>query len=307
MNHLKKYGVLFWDSYQSWSEDKVPRLAAALAYYTIFSIAPLLIIVIGIAGFVFGSQSAQGQIMGQVQGLIGEQGASGIKTVMAGTEQPKTGLFASILGILMLLFGATGVFSELQDSLNTIWGVQPKPDAGLRHTIKTRLLSASVVFGIGFLLLVSLIISAALAALGKVLQGSFGAYEWIFHIVNFVISFGIITLLFAMMFKVLPDAKIAWRDVWIGSILTSFLFTIGKFLIGLYLGKSSFSSAYGAVGSVLIIILWVYYSSQILFFGAEFTKVYANRYGSRIKPAPGAAPITDEARAEQGIPKKNQT
>ncbi len=306
MNRMKKAGSLLMAIYESWSEDKVTRLAAALAYYAVFSIAPLLIIFIAVAGFFFGTEAAQSRIMDQVRGFVGDKGASGIQAIVAGASRPQSGLIASALGGLMLLVGATGVFTVLQDSLNTIWEVQPKPDAGLMHTIVARVISFLVVLGIGALLLASIVISSAISAVGRFLPGGIGNYSWALHIVNLAVSFGIITVLFAVIFKFLPDAKIAWRDVWKGSALTALLFIIGEFLIGLYLGKSSFNSSYGAVGSILILIVWIYYSSLILFFGAEFTKVYADRYGSRIKPAPGAEPVTQEARAEQGIPARDQ-
>jgi membrane protein len=291
---------LLKESFSGWSEDKAPRLGAALAYYTIFSLAPLLVIVIGVAAFVFGREAAQGEVLGQLQGLLGEAGAQAIQGMIQNASQSKTtGAFATVIGVATLLFGASGVFGELQDALNTVWGVKPKPGRGILGTIKQRFLSFAMVAGIAFLLLVSLTVSAALAAVGKFTEGLLPTE--ILHVVNFVTSFAVITLLFAMIYKLLPDARIAWSDVWIGAAVTALLFTIGKFAIGLYLGKSSVASAYGAAGSLVILLVWIYYSAQILFFGAEFTEVYARRYGSGFKVAPDAVPVTQEAREQQGL------
>jgi membrane protein len=291
---------LLTETFNGWSEDKAPRLGAALAYYTIFSLAPLLVIVIGIAAFVFGREAAQGQVLGQLQGLLGEEGGKAIQSMIQNATQNKaTGVLATLIGIATLLFGASGVFGELQDALNTVWGVKPKPGRGILGVVKQRFLSFAMVAGIAFLLLVSLTVSTALAALGKFMAGLFQTE--LLHVLNFVLSFAVITFLFAMIYKLLPDARIAWTDVWIGAVVTALLFTIGKFAIGLYLGKSSVASAYGAAGSLVIVLVWIYYSAQILFFGAEFTEVYARRYGSGFKAAPGAVPVTREAREQQGL------
>lgn len=282
------------------SEDKVPRLGAALAYYTVFSLAPLLIIVIGIAGFFFGDEAARGEIVGQFRGLVGEDGGKAIQTMIenAGRETG-SGIFASVISVVTLLFGASGVFGELQDSLNTIWGVKPKPGRGILGMLKDRFVSFTMVLGIAFLLLVSLVLSAAIATIGTAVGGADS--EGLLHVLNLVVSFGVITLLFAAMYKYVPDVKIEWRDVWVGAAVTSVLFTLGKFAIGLYLGKGSVASAYGSAGSLVILLVWVYYSAQILFFGAEFTKVYAKDYGSGLRPEPDAEPVSPEARAEQGL------
>jgi membrane protein len=287
-------------AFVSWSEDKAPRLGAALAYYAAFSIAPLLVIAIAVAGLVFGEEAAQGQIVSQVRGLIGDEGAAALQSMIekAG-RRPDAGIAATLIGIGTLLFGASGVFGELQDSLNTIWGVKPRPGRGLFGLLKDRFLSFAMVFGIAFLLLVSLVISAALAALGKV-GGAFIA-EGPLHVLNFVISFAVITGMFAAVFKFLPDIQIEWQDVWLGAALTSLLFSVGKLAIGLYLGKTSVASAFGAAGSLVIVLVWVYYSAQILFLGAEFTKTYAKLYGSGVRPDAHAVPVTAEARAEQGL------
>jgi membrane protein len=276
--------TLLKETYTEWSNDKALRLGAALAYYTIFSIAPLLIIFIAIAGLAFGREAAQGRIVAQIQGLIGAEGATAVQTLIEAARKPTSGIIATIIGVGTLLLGATGVVGELQDALNTIWEVPPRPWRGVLSVIKDRFVSFTMMLGIGFLLLVSLIVSAAVAAMDKFWADLMPGFELALHALNFLISFGVITLLLAMIYRILPDVEIAWSDVWIGAAATSLLFTIGKFLIGLYLGKTSLASAYGAAGSLVIILVWVYYSTQILFFGAEFTQVYANRYGSRITP-----------------------
>lgn len=298
---IKAIPRLFKAAFADWGEDKASRLAAALAYYTVFSLAPLLVISVAIAGLVFGREAAQGQIESQIQSLVGQQSAEAIQGMIANTSSAKSGILASVVGIITLLFGAAGVFGQLQDGLNTVWEVEPKPGRGLIGILKDRFLSLTMVLGVGFLLLVSLVVSAALAALTNVVGALLPLSTVMLEIVNFVISFGVITLLFAMIYKTLPDVEIGWSDVWIGSAITAFLFTIGKILVGLYLGRSSIGSAYGAAGSLVVILVWVYYSAQILFFGAEFTQVYANQYGSRIKPDKDAVPVTEKARSQQGM------
>lgn len=293
---------LLKDTFSKWQEDKAGKLAAALAYYTAFSLAPLLIIVIAIASLVFGQEAAQGDIVRQIQGLVGKQGAEAVQAMIQNARKPAEGTIATLISIVILLFGATGVFAELQDSLNTIWEVAPKPGRGMINIIRSRSLSFAMVLGIGFLLLVSLILSAGLEAVGNYFKDMVPNLTLLWQTLNFAISFGIVTVLFAMIYRVLPDAKIAWDDVWIGSAITSLLFSIGKWLIGLYLGNSSIGSTYGAAGSFVVLLLWVNYSAQILFFGAEFTKVYANKYGSQIVPDENAIPINKEARDQQGIP-----
>lgn len=271
-------------TFSEWSNDKVPRLGAALAYYTVFAIVPLLVIIIAMIGLVFGQDAAESYILDQIAGLMGEQSASALKEMIHRADQPKTGILATVIAGLTLLVGATGLFGQLQDSLNTIWGVEPKADRGIWGIIQDRFLSFMAILGTGFLLLVSLVLSAALSAFGKWFGGWLPAPELVLQGLNLLISLMVITALFAMMFKLLPDARIAWGDVWVGAGMTAILFTIGKFLIGLYLGKSDVGSTYGAAGSLVLVLLWVYYSSQILLFGAEFTQVYANRRGSRIVP-----------------------
>lgn len=267
-------------------------MGAALAFYTLFAIAPLFVIVLAIAGVWFGEEAARRELFGQVSGLVGSEGGEAIQSLVSAAHKPKTGFWATVIAVVTLFVGATGVFVQLQDALNSLWGVRRVAGRGLRNFIKDRLLSFALVVGIGFLLLVSLVLSACLAALGKFMAGLVPAQAAVWQGINFVISFGVITLLFAMIFKVLPDVKIAWRDVWMGALLTAVLFNLGKLLLGLYLGRSSVTSAYGAAGSLVVVLLWVYYSAQILFFGAKFTQIYSSRYGSRLEPVPGAEAVT---------------
>jgi membrane protein len=279
---------------REWLNQGVSRLAAALAFYSLFAIAPLFVIVLAIAGFWFGEQAARHELFSQVSGLVGSKGGEAIQALVSAANKPKAGAWATGFAVVMLFVGATGVFVELQDALNRVWGVRRLPGRGLRHFIKDRLLSFALVLGIGFLLLVSLILNAALSSLDTFMVGWLPAQATIWQGINFVISFGVITLLFAMVFKVLPDVKIAWRDVWIGAIITALLFNLGKLLVGLYLGRSSVASAYGAAGSLVIVLLWVYYSAQILFFGAKFTQIYSNRYGSHLEIAPNVEAVSLE-------------
>ena len=283
----------------SFIEDKAPRLGAALAYYAIFSLAPLLVIVLAVAGLLFNKQAASGLVKGQIEELVGEDGGKAIEQMVASADQPQTGTLATVVGVGMLLFGAAVLFGQLQDALNTIWGVQPKAGRGIMGILRDRFLSFSMVLGTAFLLLVSLVVSAALSAMGRM----FG--EWGMsaggQAVNVVVSLIVVTVLFAMIYRFLPDAKIARKDVWFGAAITSVLFTAGKFLIGLYLGRTGTASAYGAAGSLAVLLIWLYYSSLIFLFGAELTKSYANLFGSRIVPKDYAEPVTAEARAEQGM------
>lgn len=299
--------IVIWqllkETVHEWNADKAPRLGAALAYYTVFSIAPLLIIAIGIAGLVFGEQAARGEIGAQMEDTIGHPGAQAIQEMLANTHATGSCTWATVAGLVILLFGASGLFIELQDALNTIWKVTPKPGLGVGGMLRDRLLSFTVVLGTGFMLLVCLVISAALSAVVKFMTPAalpYGTHLW--QAVNALVSLAFITLLFALIFKVLPDVKIAWRDVWVGALVTALLFTLGKFLIGLYLAQGSTTSAFGAAGSLVLVLLWVYYSSQILLLGAEFTRVYANRNGSPVHPADNAVPVTEAARLRQGLP-----
>jgi membrane protein len=288
------------ETVDAWIDDKAFRMGAALAYYSVFSMAPLLLIAIGIAGLVFGEQAARGEVLGQVRDTVGTQTAAAIEEILAHAGHDGGGTWATVVGLVVLFFGASGVFVELQDALNTIWKVMPRPGRTVWEMIRERLLSFSVILGTGFLLLVSLVVSAALEALGGVLKpvvslpGGAGIWQGL----NFALSFGLITLLFAMIYKILPDAEIAWRDVWVGALITALLFTAGKYLIGLYLGHSTLTSAFGAAGSVILVLSWVYYSSLILLFGAAFTRVYARHNGSPLRPSPNAirVPCPDGSR-----------
>jgi membrane protein len=275
-------------------------MAAALAYYTVFSLAPLLIIVIAIAGSVFGEQAAKGELVTQIQGVIGKDGAQLIQTAIENASQldPSQGPIPTLINIGFLLSGATVVFGQLQNSLNRIWEVQPKPGNGIIQFLRKRFLSFSIVLVIAFLLLVSLVISTMLVILGNYLRGLIPGFTYLWQFLNFIVSFSIVTLLFAMIFKILPDAKIAWKDVWMGAAITAVLFNIGKSLLGLYLGHTSFASAYGAAGSLVIILTWVFYSAQILFLGAEFTQVYVKNYSKEIVPAEYAMRVSKSVRGE---------
>ncbi len=287
---LKVIWKLLSATYMKWSEDHAQGLGAALAFYTVFSLAPLLLIVIAIAGLVFGQEAAEGQIIGQIQGLVGEESAKAIQGILENVRKPATGVIATALAIITLLFGATGVFAQLQESLNTIWGVENKAGLGILQVLRNRFLSFMTVLGSGFLLLASLVLSAGLAAIGHKLEYLLPGPEPLIQVINFLVSFGVITVLFAMIYKMLPDVSIQWSDVWIGAGMTSLLFTIGKFLIGLYLGKSDVGVVYGAAGSLIVILLWVYYAAQIFLLGAEFTAVYANSHGSRLETSKNAMP-----------------
>jgi membrane protein len=256
-------------------------MGAALAYYTIFSLAPLLVIAIAIAGLAFGVQAAQGEIAGQIQGLIGQEGAKAVQTMIQSAHKPTHSAIAGVIGVFALLLGASGVFSEMRDALNSIWHVSPEDKTGVWGLVKARFLSFGMVLGIEFLLLVSLLLSAVLAALAKYVEGILPIPAVFLHSVDFLVSLFFITVLFAMIFKLLPNVKIAWSDVWVGASLTSLLFTVGKFIIGFYIGKSVSASAYGAAGSLVIVVAWVYYSALLLYFGAEFTRVYAKNLGSQ--------------------------
>jgi membrane protein len=273
------------EAFREWRDDEALQLGAALAYYTIFSLAPLLLVVIGVAGLAFGREAVQGQLDNQIQGLVGAQGADAIQGMVANASRHKDGgIIATTIAFATILFGATGVFTQLQTSLNHIWNVKQKPGQGIKGLLRARAAAFGMLLGIGFLLLVSLVVSAGLAAVDNYATGLLPGAETLLRGVNFAVSLAVITVLFAMIFRFLPDVKIAWRDVWFGAAVTSLLFTVGKYLIGLYLGNSSVATVYGAAGSLVILLLWTYYSSQILFFGAEVTEVWARRRGSGIVP-----------------------
>ncbi|MGB3669418.1 MAG: YihY/virulence factor BrkB family protein [Phormidesmis sp.] len=286
-----------------WQRDKVSRLAAALAYYTTFSLAPVLIIVIAIASFLFEQSTVQARIVEQLQGLLGESGAQLVEEMLTSKSQGSDGLWATLISVGLLIAGASGLFIQLQDALNTVWNVVPRKDAGLWKLVRDRLLSFGMLLVIGFLLLVSLILSAGLAAVSNLFGDTLLGWSFGWQILNAVVSFGIISLLFGLIYKILPDADISWSDVRVGAVITALLFTLGKVLIGLYLGNSSVASAYGAAGSFVVLLLWIYYSAQILLFGAEFTQVYANRFGSNIRPDKYAKFESGATDLEKGLEK----
>lgn len=293
---LKKLIALLKETVQEWQEDKVPLWAAGLSYYTIFSLAPLLIIAIAIAGSVFGEEAARGEIVGQIQGLIGRDGATAVESMIQNANHPNSGgAIATLFGVATLIFGASGVFGQLQDALNSIWEVPASPKQGFTKLILSRVLSFAMVFVIGFLLLVSLVISAGLAAVNTYFGSLLPGFGFLWQIINFAVSFSVVTLLFAMIYKFLPDVKVPWSDLWVGATVTALLFTIGKFAIGLYLGNSSVGSTYGAAGSLVVVLIWIYYSAQILLFGAEFTQVYAKHHGSRFTPRKPAMAGVDQS------------
>jgi membrane protein len=270
---------LLKETFSKWCDDAAPRMAAALSYYTAFSMAPILILAISIAGLVLGREAAQGRIVEQIAGLVGKQSAAAIQSMIEAANRPSKGILASVISIVSLIAGATGVLSELKSALNKIWRTQERGD--IKEIVKKNVVFVGMLLGIGFLLTVSLVVSAAVAGLGKFLSGLLPAPEFLLHTADFVLSVGIIAVLFAAMYKVLPNTKVEWRDVWVGSVVTSLLFAVGKLGLGIYIGKGALSSTYGAAGSILVLLLWVYYSGLIFYFGAEFTKTYADRYGSR--------------------------
>ena len=270
---------LLGETFSRWSEDAAPRMAAALSYYTTFSMAPLLILAISVAGLALGHEAAQGKIVEQIGGLVGKQSAAAIQSMIQAANRPSTGIVASVIGIVSLIAGATGVLSELKSALNKIWRTSERSD--VKEIVKKNVVFLGMLLGMGFLLTVSLVVSAAISGLGKFLGGLLPAPEFLLHTVDFVFSVGIIAVLFAAMYRLFPNTKVEWRDVWVGAALTSFLFNVGKLGLGLYISKGAVGSSYGAAGAILVLLLWVYYSGLIFYFGAEFTKVYADRYGSR--------------------------
>ena len=276
---MKQIVSLFKQTWSEFSDDKAQRLGASLAYYTIFSIAPLLLIAIKVASVFFAD--AQKRITEELHTVMGSSVANSITEMLANASKHKGGgTIAAIVSVVTLILGAAGVFGNLKDALNTIWNVETKPAVGIMGFIKQRFLSMAMVMGVGFLLLVSLIFDAVLSAMGGWVSARVAGGESVLHVVGLLISFGLVTVLFAMIFRYLPDVRVEWRDVWLGAAFTSLLFVLGKFALGLYLGKGAVGSAYGAAGSLVIILVWVYWSAQILFFGAEFTQVYAREHGS---------------------------
>jgi membrane protein len=293
---------LFKRTAQEWSQDKCPQLGAALAYYTVFSLAPLVLVLLAVFGLIYGgNEQAREKILDQLRYLIDPSGLKVIQDIADNAAHPKAGILAAAVGILIAIFGASGIFGQLQEALNTVWNVKLKPAQGIWGFIRARFLSFAMVGGVCFLLLVSLTVENLLRGLHNYLQSIFPGGHYLGLAIFYLFDLAIIVLLFAMIFRYLPDAKIAWRDVWTGAAVTAILFVLGKFLLGLYLGSGAAGSAYGAAGSLITLLLWIFYSAQILLFGAEFTKVYANASGSHVQPEAHAVKVE---RKEIELPQK---
>lgn len=288
---LRNIWILIRAAASSWVDDYAQSMGAALAYYTLFSIAPLLLIVISVAGLIFGVEAARGEIVGQLQGLMGRQGAEAVQGLLESVNKPAESVTAMLIGGILLLIGATTVFAELQDALDRIWRAPKRNNGGIWGLLRERVLSLGMIMGIGFLLMVSLVVSAVLAVLGKLWGPLFAEWAILANVINFLVSLAFTTTVFAMIYKIMPRVKVNWADVWIGAAVTALLFTLGKFLIGFYIGKSGLTSGFGAAGSLVVMLVWVYYSAQIFLMGAEFTWAYAITFGSRREqPVPAAAP-----------------
>ncbi len=301
---LKDLFPLLKDTFAAFGETKCARLAAALSFYTIFSIAPILIVILSLSAIFLDPETVRQGILKQIGNNVNSTAADAVADILSNAKQSGQGgsIIATVVGFATILLGATGLFAALQDSLNTIWGVEPKPDNGIITMIRARLLSFVMVLGIGFLLIVSLVASVAVKYVADWLGNNvLGGAEWIAPALNIVLFFALLTVFFALLFKVLPDAEIQWKDVWVGGAITSVLFSIGKFALSWYLSRPGTASAYGSAGALVVLLLWINYASQILFFGAEFTKVYANKFGSKIEPEEHAQEILPEHRAAQGI------
>jgi membrane protein len=280
----KKLWTMLLAAGMKWADDRGGRMGAALAYYTIFSLAPLLVIAIAVAGMVFGSDAAQGKIVGQLQDLVGEEAGKAIQAMLANASHPGSGIIATVIGVVVMIVGAMGVFNELHDDLNTIWQVQPKPGQTLWRIARDQLLSFVMVLFIALLLLTALVASTAVSTTEGFLNERVGLHIGAAgRAVNYVLTLGVMTLLFAMIYRILPDVEIPWGDVWLGAVVTALLFSFGKYLIGLYLSYSTINAAYGAAGSLVVLLAWTYYSAQIFLFGAQLTQVYATRYGSKMR------------------------
>ncbi|MES2887581.1 MAG: YihY/virulence factor BrkB family protein [Pseudomonadota bacterium] len=294
---LSKVFSLVKLSVMAWIDDFAPSMGAAISYYTAFSLAPLLVIVIAVAGFVFGEEAVRGVIQAQIAGLVGQEGATVIQSLIASAREPAEGLVAGSISIVFLVVGATTVFGEIQSALDRIWHVPEKAKpSGLWGLLRTRFLSFGLILGLAFLLMTSLAVGAAVAAVGQWFGGFFPGGEFLLHLLNLVLSLLIGTVLFGAIFKWMPSVQIAWRDVWVGAIVTATLFEVGKLLIGLYIGKAGLDSTYAAAGAIAIVLIWVYYAAQIFLLGAEFTKVYARERGAVSKEEGGVAK-TNEPRA----------
>jgi membrane protein len=290
--YQKSIAALFKNTVSEWIQDKCPQLGAALAYFTVFSLAPLVLVLLAVFGLIFGgSDHARQKITEQLQYLIDPSGIKVIQDIAANAAKPQAGAIATTIGVVLALFGASGVFGQLQDALNTIWGVKPKPGGGIMGFLRTRFLSFAMVGGVCFLLLASLTVETVLRGFSDYLRNVMPGGHILALALFLIFDLAVIVLLFAMIFRYLPDAKIAWRDVWVGATLTALLFALGKFVLGLYLGSGAAGSAYGAASSLITLLLWFYYAAQILLFGAEFTQVYANTYGTHVEPQEHALEI----------------
>lgn len=293
--------ILFKTAFEQWWAESPFQLAAALAYFTLFSLAPLLIILTSILAMFSDTETAQKYVFGGLADLVGQQSAMTVEDAALKAKRQEGGVFATVMGVILLLFGAGGVVGQLQSSLNKIWGVETQTQRGWWPVIRARFLSYAMLVAIGFLLLVSLAVTTVLSALSEYFSQALPALAFIWPALDIAVSFGFVTVLFAMIYKFLPDVQIAWKDVWVGAALTAFLFSVGKFLIGLYLGKGSVASAYGAAGSLVTLLLWVYYSGLIFYFGAEVTRVYATMYGRGLQPTALAAETSNGKKKEKKI------
>jgi membrane protein len=288
---LRKAWQLVKEAASDWNDDKAPRMGAALSYYTIFSLAPVLLLVIAVAGLALGHQAAQGKIVAQFSGLLGNDAAKAIETMLQKVSDRGHGILATVIGFVTLIAGATGVMVELQDALNTVWKVVPKPGRGVKGILRDRLLSFGIVLGFGFLMLVSLVLSAMVSILDSWLGGLIPGWIVAGYVLSYGLSLGLVALVLAAIFKILPDVKMAWSDVWVGALVTSALFHAGKLGISVYIGKAGVASTFGAAGSLAVLLVWVYYSSLIVLFGAAFTRAYANRYGTHVVPDDNAVAV----------------
>jgi membrane protein len=290
----KTVGILLKDSFLAWKEDKAWRLGAALAYFAIFSLAPLLIIIITITSAIYGEQAVRGQIFSEFQGLIGTRGANAVQTLLENAYTSGSGFSATLFGAIMVIFGSTAVFVQLRQAINTIWEIADKPINSIWGFVKARIVAFAMILGSGFLLLISLLMSTLLNIFGNYLGEYFPYFSQIMQVTDFFVSFGFTTVMFALIFKILPNARIKWKDIWIGSAVISFLFTIGKMGISFYLGSSNIASSFGAASSLVIVLLWTFYSAQIFLFGAEFTKIFADRFGGKVLPGEHAVKLKIE-------------
>jgi membrane protein len=305
---LKTWLTLVKSSTSSWLDDYAPSMGAALSYYTVFSLAPLLLIVVSVAGLVFGEEAVRGELFAQLQGLMGADAAQAVQGLLKGASKPTHGVLGTVVGIAVLVFGATTVFGELQDDLDRIWRAPARKTGGVWSLLRARLLSFGMILALAFLLMVSLVVGAVIAALGKWWGPLFGGWEVLAQVVNLVVGFALTTAIFAIIYKMMPRVHVRWHDVWIGAIVTALLFTIGKFLIGLYIGKSGVASGFGAAASLVVVFIWVYYSAQIFLLGAEFTWVYARTLGSMRGAAEAERAAAEKAEAaEQRAPTRSGT